>query len=110
MEWPTFRPGRQATHDLAMVVRLVAQDLTVLLRQVPSSAREDVRGHAFALRCAYLSLHGIRVEDLADAGEVSSVVEQRAARVFEECPACRTWRADIFEQLNLRRLRDDPTE
>jgi hypothetical protein len=108
MEWPTFTPSPEAAHDLAMIARVVAQDLTQMLGRLPESVREGVRDHAFALRCAFLSLHDVHVGEFATPGEADALVQERAARLFEECPACRTWEADVVEQVNLRRVRGQP--
>jgi len=105
MDWPTFAPSPEAAHDVAMIAREAAQDLAQLVGRLPDSDREEVRGHAFALRCAFLSLHGVHVGEFATPGEAEALVQERAARLFEECPACRTWTADVVEQVNLRRVR-----
>jgi hypothetical protein len=108
MEWPTYTSSPEAAHDLAMIARVAAQDLTQMLDRLPDSVREEVRGHAFALCCAFLSLHGVHVGEFATQGEAEALVLERAARLFEECPACRTWTADVVEQVNLRRVRGQP--
>jgi hypothetical protein len=108
MEWPTFTPSPEQAHDLAMIARVVAQDLTQMLGRLPDSLREEVSGHAFALLCSYLSLHGVHVGEFATPGEAEALVQERAARLFEECLACRTWNADVAEQVNVRRVLGEP--